>query len=62
MRGMWKKRLVELALAGGMAAAISGCGPDVPLCNANPDPCCYDPQSSACLDSKRDMRMPEEHD
>jgi hypothetical protein len=53
----WKRRLVELALAGG---ALAGCGsptttpqdlgfnPDIFACNANPDPCCSDRQPTLC--------------
>lgn len=58
----WKRRLLELSLAGGMLAATAGCGdngPNVPICNANPDPCCSQPQSQACYDYQhRDMSMP----
>ncbi|HEX8952249.1 MAG TPA: hypothetical protein VF997_09000 [Polyangia bacterium] len=61
----WKRRLLELSLAGGMLAAAGGCdhtpttvGP-IPLCNANPDPCCSQPQSQACYDYQhRDLGMP----
>ncbi len=59
----WKRRLLELSLAGGMlAVAGGGCGdngPKIPLCNANPDPCCAQPESQACYDYQhRDMTVP----
>ena len=45
----WKRRLLEVSLAGGILAGVSGCGDDIqhagclpPLANQNPDPCCYD--------------------
>ncbi|MBS2022427.1 MAG: hypothetical protein JST92_08455 [Deltaproteobacteria bacterium] len=45
----WKERLRELAVAGGLVAAGASCGGSaIPACNANPDPCCSAPQSSAC--------------
>ena len=57
----WKKRILELSLAGGLAAS-AGCGdtgPHIPVCNANPDPCCAQPDSQACIDYKnRDLSVP----
>jgi hypothetical protein len=58
----WKRRILELTLAGGVFA-LGGCGDDTTsggnidafICNANPDPCCSAPNSQACLDSKRDL-------
>jgi hypothetical protein len=46
----WKRRLLELALAGGLGSGVScgGVGVGVPQCNANPDPCCRDDGSAAC--------------
>jgi hypothetical protein len=35
----WKRRILELSLAGGLIAGAGGCGdngPNIPLCNANP--------------------------
>ena len=59
---MWKRRLFELAIAGGLAAG-TGCGPGIFACNANPDPCCSEPQSQACADYKeRDLSVPVPHD
>ena len=55
----WKRRILELTLAGGLlAAGAGGCddGPTVPLCNANPDPCCLHPDSDAC--KNRDLSVP----
>ena len=50
---------MELTIAGGLLA--SGCGldgPRTPMCNANPDPCCFDASSQACIDYKnRDMTV-----
>src|SRR5450755_2310407 len=45
----WKRRLIDLAVAGGFAA--SGCAFQcgIPKCNANPDPCCFDATSNECL-------------
>jgi len=60
----WKQRFLELSLAGGMIAVTSaaGCGdngPTIPVCNANPDPCCAQPNSQACYDYQhRDMAIP----
>jgi hypothetical protein len=52
----WKKRLLDLTLAGGALGAAACTGvpglPGIPVCNANPDPCCSQPSSQACLDSK----------
>ena len=61
----WKRRLLELSLAGGMVAvtATAGCGdgPNIPLCNANPDPCCAQPNSQACYDYQHaDMSVPHD--
>jgi hypothetical protein len=57
----WKRRILELSLAGGMLAA-AGCGdngPGIPICNANPDPCCSQPDSQACVDYRnRDLGVP----
>jgi hypothetical protein len=48
----WKKRLMQIALAGGAigaGGALQGCPLPYPFpCNANPDPCCSDPSSNAC--------------
>ncbi len=43
----WRARLAEIAIAGGM---VSGCGSGIPggSCNANPDPCCPQPDGPAC--------------
>ena len=59
----WKRRILELSLAGGLLATAGGCGGDggpvIPLCNANPDPCCSQPNSQACTDYKnRDLSVP----
>jgi hypothetical protein len=57
----WKRRILELTLAGGLLAGAAGCddGPHIPLCNANPDPCCADPNSQACYDYQhRDLSVP----
>jgi hypothetical protein len=44
----WQKRLAELLIAGG-SLMVAGCshGPSF-ACNANPDPCCSEPNSQAC--------------
>jgi hypothetical protein len=59
-RMSWKRRILELTLAGGIVAgAGSGCSdstPKIPLCNANPDPCCSMPDSAAC--KNRDLSVP----
>ena len=54
----WKRRILELTLAGGLATGAAGCpdGPHIPLCNANPDPCCSMPDSAAC--KNRDLSVP----
>jgi hypothetical protein len=55
----WKRRILELSLAGGMLAG-AGCGNSGPtfLCNANPDPCCSAPDSQACHDyQNRDLSV-----
>jgi hypothetical protein len=57
---MWKQRLLEIALAGGLAAAAAGCGDNVPPCNGNSDPCCLDQNSQACLNSKIDMSVTQD--
>jgi hypothetical protein len=47
----WRERLRDVAHAGGavaIAATVSGCVGCVPLCNANPDPCCRDSKSAEC--------------
>lgn len=46
----WRQRLLEIALAGGLAAGAAGCpsGFNPPACNASPDPCCSDPHGAAC--------------
>jgi hypothetical protein len=44
----WRRRLVELAAAGGVLAS-GGCFFDsTPTCNANPDPCCSEPDGPVC--------------
>ena len=51
----WKQRLLELALAGGLITGGLGCGDSmghVPACNANPDPCCREPDGTECHDAK----------
>jgi hypothetical protein len=48
----WRERLRALVCAGGsaaVAASLSGC---IGTCNANPDPCCRDPQSEQCAEWK----------
>ena len=44
----WRRRLLELTLAGG-TLALTGC-PFVGggTCNANPDPCCNNPNGTLC--------------
>ena len=58
----WKRRILELSLAGGLLGAAGGCGDtgsNIPLCNANPDPCCSQPSSQACYDYQhRDLSVP----
>ncbi len=43
----WRARLAEIAIAGG---TLGGCGSGFAggACNANPDPCCYAPDGTAC--------------
>jgi len=47
----WQRRLAELAAAGGLAVATTGCPAVIPggTCNANPDPCCSQPDGPACM-------------
>jgi hypothetical protein len=47
----WRERLLGLALAGGLIASCEGTQPQIPggPCNANPDPCCSDPNGIACF-------------
>jgi len=42
----WKRRLVELSLAGGALSCFPGCLQH--CCNANPDPCCVDSTTADC--------------
>lgn len=46
----WQRRLAELAAAGGLALTSAGCPAVIPggTCNANPDPCCSQPDGPAC--------------
>jgi hypothetical protein len=55
----WKRRILELTLAGGVLASSAGCDNGfIPSCNANPDPCCSDPNSQACIDYRnRDLSI-----
>jgi hypothetical protein len=57
----WKRRLIELTVAGGLCST-SGCGPFFG-CNANPDPCCgiSDTQAKTQCEAERrkDMSLPE---
>jgi hypothetical protein len=57
-RMSWKRRLIELTIAGGLLASGCSDGPTIPVCNANPDPCCSAPDSQACIDYRnRDMTV-----
>jgi hypothetical protein len=47
MDDRWKRRLREIAVAGG-AALLAGCPIPGGVCNANPDPCCSAPESAEC--------------
>src|SRR5438445_6381837 len=62
----WRQRLVQIGLAGGLLAQACGDNPsDAPRpdgsspapgagrCNGNPDPCCVNPESPACLAQNR---------
>lgn len=57
---MWQTRFLALVAAGGLVAVTSGCGSDPPdnpstmKCNANPDPCCLEPDGAACKARKID--------
>ena len=44
----WRKRLLELGLAGGALGLATGFPGPFFACNANPDPCCSQPHSTAC--------------
>jgi hypothetical protein len=51
----WRRRLRDLGRAGGtvaVAVTMAGCGTGLIVCNANPDPCCREPQGVACKDEK----------
>jgi hypothetical protein len=56
LRPRWKDRLRDAIVAAGVAggaALLSGCPRGgVPVCNANPDPCCGAPDSQECSESK----------
>lgn len=57
----WQSRLLSLVAAGGLAtvSACSSSSPrDLPRCNANPDPCCSDPEGEACKQYKIDSGRP----
>jgi hypothetical protein len=54
----WKRRLLELALAGGLGSGVSCGGVGVPQCNANPDPCCLDDGSAACQSRRACLAHP----
>jgi hypothetical protein len=47
----WNKSLLDLTLALG-ALGATACTAGTPICDANPDPCCSEPSSQGCLDSK----------
>lgn len=44
----WQRRLVELAVAGGLAWSCGGSSFQPPVCNASPDPCCGDDTTAVC--------------
>ena len=52
----WQRRIVELAAAGGILAGSTACPWNGPIftCNANPDPCCSQPDGAVCLEVKQE--------
>jgi hypothetical protein len=50
----WRSRLLELALAGGLATGCYG----IPPCNANPDPCCNNQDPTVCAQDKQCAAAP----
>jgi hypothetical protein len=58
----WRERLIGVALAGGLVASCSSGGGTIdgstidgfqfPPCNGVSDPCCLQPDSGACFDSR----------
>jgi hypothetical protein len=53
----WQRRILELTLAGGALLGSTGCPWNGAFtCNANPDPCCSQPDGSVCLEVKQEEK------